>query len=204
MKKSSMLGIGAAGAAVVAAVAGAYILKKRKRAEPVGGESAPSSSASTSTSLRRSTRLHSNRRRRHSSPVDVDAHRMRPADDSLNVVFKNLKYLTADADAYFLILQLSEIRRHEPRAYDKIARHLNDLAEILSMVEQKERLSLNMLRISADVITTINDELRVLEKAFQFFNAAPDAATPLPIQELQDYCKDAYFNISQYIHSTHV
>ena len=204
MKKSSMLGIGAAGAAVVAAVtAGAYILKKRKRAEPVGGESAPSSSASTATSLRRSSRLHSNRRRRHSSPVDVDAHRMRPADDSLNVVFKDLKYLTADADAYFLILQLSEIRRHEPSAYDKIARHLNDLAEISSMVEQKEKLSLNMLRISADVITTINDELRVLEKAFQFFNAAPDT-TPLPIQELQDYCKDAYFNISQYIHATHV
>ena len=196
MKKSSMLGIGAAGAAVVAAVtAGAYIFKKRKRAEPVGGES-----SSTSTS----TRLHSNRRRRHSSPVDVDAHRMQPDNDSLNVVFKDLNYLTADADAYFLILQLSEIRRHEPSAYDKIGRYLNDLAEISSMVENKERLSLNMLRIASDVVTVINDELRVLEKAFQFFNATPGAATPLPIQELQDYCKDAYFNISQYIHSTHV
>ena len=150
----------------------------------------------------RPSRLQRHRRPRHDSPVPSPNAGGVDTDDKLNRVFKKLRFLNSDGDGYFLILQLSELRANEPLAYDRVARHLNDLCEINLMVKDRERLSRSMIRICSDVITKIKDELRILETAVAFFNGKGQSdQTPLAIEEIIDFCKDSYFNLSQYVSS---
>ena len=111
----------------------------------------------------------------------------------------NKYFLKNNADAYYIAMQLSKYRKYDDQAFEDVINYMNDLCDIQSAISNKDKLPMSILRICQDVNVKLQDASRILEKACDHYHGGCDKVL---FQDLNDFGKDTFFNLSQYTMSS--